>query len=84
VQFTGDTTLTATPTAAYANELILPGGATASAEVEWDGATNPDDCAGYASAVVTAPDGGTVYLPLDPPAHVCDANTLVVHPLIAG
>ncbi len=84
VQFAGDTAVTASPTADNPDPLVLAVNATATAELEWNGTTDPTGCASFTTAVVSTPDGGSAELSLDPPARVCDTDTLVVHPLAAG
>ena len=84
VQFAGATDVTASPTADHTAALVLAVHATATAELEWDGTTDPNGCASFTTAVLTTPGAGSADLPLDPPARICDTNTLVVHPLTAG
>jgi hypothetical protein len=84
VQFSGDSTVSATPAADTPTQLTLANGAAATAEVDWDGTSAAGTCTTYATALVSAPGGGATPFPLDPPAQVCDASTFVTHPLAAS
>jgi hypothetical protein len=84
VQFTGDTSASASPTSDAPAQLTLAGGTSATAEVDWDGASSTGSCTSYGTALVSAPGGSSAQFSLDPPAQVCDASTFVTHPLTAG
>jgi hypothetical protein len=84
VQFTGDTAVSATPTAETPTQLSVSAGATATAEVDWDGATTTGTCASYANVQASVFNGAATVFPLDPPAQVCDVATFVTHPFTAG
>jgi hypothetical protein len=84
VQFTGDSTVSATPTAGTAALQTIAAGATATAEVDWDGTSATGTCTSYAAAEVSAPGGVATQLQLDPPAQLCDASTFMAHPFAAS